>query len=299
MDISKANDTELLKEIGRRFEEKAASIDEMEFLTKKLLDMNEKSKNTQEIKSQFLSLVKNEFNNPISSLLNIASMLETTKDITKVNTLGNLLKRELLNIDFSLKNIFAASEIEAGETANDYSKVNIKEIYEEVNLYLEQLIQDKNLTLVFENKCDRDVISDSQKIYLILLNLLSNACEYSYNNDEVKVSVECGEKNFKITVLDHGEGVEKDHFKEIYNRFTHFETGNTRETAGLGLGLSVTKGMTEALGGMVDNVQIEKTTVFIITMPYIDEKDINLSTANGSNEFMFNNDLDENEMVEF
>jgi len=71
MDIAKVNDTQLLKEIDRRFKEKASSIEEMEFLTKKLLEMNEKSKNIQEVKSQILSLVKNEFNNPLSSLENI------------------------------------------------------------------------------------------------------------------------------------------------------------------------------------------------------------------------------------
>ena len=97
MDISNAKDNELLKEIGRRFDEKASSIEEMEFLTKKLLDMNEKSKNAQEVKSQFLSLVKNEFNNPISSLLNISNMLSNTKDLKKVNVLGELLQRELKN----------------------------------------------------------------------------------------------------------------------------------------------------------------------------------------------------------
>ncbi len=303
MDISNAADNELLTEIGRRFNEKKSSIDEMEFLTKKLLDLNEKSKNAQEVKSQFLSLVKNEFNNPISSLLNISSMLANAKDLSKVQTLGVLLKRELLNIDFSLKNIFAASEIEAGETASDYSKINIKEIFEEVLEYFDQLIKDKNLTLILEDKSEQDIISDSQKIYLILLNLVSNACEYSYPDNKVKVILQCGEKSFKIMVEDQGEGVKEEHFKEIYNRFTHYETGNTRETAGLGLGLSVVQGMCESLEGMIDNIQDGKTTRFVVTMPYVDEKDLDLSTSFGSNEFMFDTNDDDNDsdndMMEF
>lgn len=298
MDISKAEDAELLKEIGRRFEEKASSINEMEFLTKKLLDLNEKSKNAQEVKSQFLSLVKNEFNNPMSSLLNISSMLSQTKDIGKINTLGDLLKRELLTIDFSLKNIFAASEIEAGEIGNEYSKISMKEIFSEVSSYFENLIQDKNLTLSLVYNCEKELISDSQKIYLLLLNLVSNACEYSYNNKEVKVIVECREKSFQLIVEDYGEGIKEEHCKDIFNRFVHYETGNTRETAGLGLGLSVAKGMCEALDGDIDNIECgEGTTRFIANIPYVDEKNLDLSTAFGSNEFMFDSDSDE--MVEF
>jgi len=297
MDISKTKDDELLKEIARRFEEKASSINEMEFLTKKLLDLNEKSKNAQEVKSQFLSLVKNEFNNPMSSLLNISSMLSKTTDIKKINTLGNLLKRELLSIDFSLKNIFAASEIEAGEIGNDYSKLSIQEIFKETTSYFETLIEEKNLTISLINNCEKDFISDSQKIYLLLLNLVSNACEYSYNNKEVKVITQCDEDNFQLIVENYGEGIKEEHCKEIYNRFVHYETGNTRETAGLGLGLSVAKGMCEALSGTIDNIQSENFTKFIVTIPCIDENQIDLSTAFGSNEFMF--DTDSNEMVEF
>jgi len=297
MDIAKINDTQLLKEIDRRFNEKASSIQEMEFLTKKLLEMNEKSKNVQEVKSQFLSLVKNEFNNPLSSLLNISDMLTKTDSIDKVKTLTDLLQRELLNIDFSMKNIFAASEIEAGETANDYSKIDIEEILNEVISYFTHIIEDKNLTITLQKSCENDIISDSQKIYLILLNLISNACEYSYNDSKIKVFLDCGEKSFNISIEDSGEGIKEEHTLQIYNRFTHFETGHTRETAGLGLGLSVAKGMGEALDGIIDNTQTDNTTKFIVTIPYVDEKKIELSTAFGSNEFIFQSDSDE--MVEF
>ena len=297
MDIAKVNDTQLLKEIDRRFKEKASSIEEMEFLTKKLLEMNEKSKNIQEVKSQFLSLVKNEFNNPLSSLLNISNMLTKTDSIDKIRTLTDLLQRELLNIDFSLKNIFAASEIEAGEIANDYSKIDVEEILNEVTSYFTHIIEDKNLTITLQKNCKHDIISDPQKIYLILLNLISNACEYSYSNSEIKVFLNCGEKSFNISVQDFGEGIKEEHTLQIYNRFTHFESGHTRETAGLGLGLSVAKGMCEALDGIIDNTQTNKATKFTATIPYVDEKKIELSTAFGSNEFIFESNSDE--MVEF
>lgn len=298
MDIAQINDKELLKEIGRRFEEKASSIEEMEFLTKKLMELNEKSKNAQEVKSQFLSLVKNEFNNPISSLLNISTMLTNAKDLSKVNALGRMLHEELITIDFSLKNIFAASEIEAGETANDYNKVDVKQVFEEITEYFKYLIEDKNIDIQYEASCDKEIVSDSQKIYLILLNLISNACEYSYKNSLVHVNLDCDDAHFTITVKDFGEGIKEEHSKEIYNRFIHFETGHTRATAGLGLGLSVTKGMCEALEGNIDNINKGDTTIFIVKIPLVDGDEHELSTAFGSNEFMFDEN-DSDEMMEF
>jgi signal transduction histidine kinase len=296
MDISKLGDNELLSEIDRRFKEKQSSIEEMEFLTKKLLELNEKSKQAQEVKSQFLSLVKNEFNNPISSLLSVADMLGHASDISKVHTMGELLKRDLLKIDFSLKNIFAASEIEAGETANDYNRINIEELHSEILEYFSLIIADKGLHVKLDIQCEKEFISDSHKIYLILLNLLSNACEFSYANTTVTTTFTCNGSGYLIVVENFGEGISADHTKEIYNRFVHFETGHTRETAGLGLGLSVARGMAEALDGTIDNSHVGEATHFSVRIPYANKDEIALSQAHGANEFIFD---DNDGMMEF
>ena len=299
MDSNTISDAELLREIGRRFEEKASSIQEMEFMTKKLLDMNETSKKADEVKSQFISLIKNEFNNPLSSLLNFSNRLLKTDDISKVHTIASMMKMDLTKLDFSLRNIFAASEIEAGEIANDYTTVNVKDIFDEISQYLEYLVHEKSISLEYKNKdCITEFVSDSQKIYIILLNLISNACEYSYPNSPVNVSLACDENNFIIEVEDLGEGIHKDHTKEIFNRFVFFNTGKTRASTGLGLGLSVARGMVEALDGTIDNINRDDNTVFIVTIPHIDKSKISFTKSIGSNEFMFDNDEDDG-MVEF
>lgn len=296
MDISKTSDTQLLEEIGRRFEEKESSIKEMEFMTKKLLDLNEKNKQAQDVKSKFLSLIKNEFNNPMSSLLNLVNMIDKKVEDEKIKELSSMMNMELLKLDFSLKNIFSASEIEAGEIGNDYSSVDIKAIYEELVQYFSHIIEDKNLTVNYISRCDEEVISDSQKINMILINLISNACEYSYKDAEIDVVLECDETSYILRVEDTGEGVSHDHTKEIYNRFIHFETGNTRMTAGLGLGLSVARGLTEALDGSIDNITKDGKTIFIVTLPKVNKDDVEISQGIGSNEFIFD---DNDGMVEF
>jgi signal transduction histidine kinase len=296
MDISKTSDHDLLDEISRRFDEKKASIEEMEFMTKKLLDLNEKNKQAQDVKSKFLSLIKNEFNNPMSSLLNLVNIIDKKVEDEKVKELSSMMNTELLKLDFGLKNIFSASEIEAGEIANDYSLVNIKGIYEELTEYFNYIIKDKNLTISYNSECDENIISDSQKINIILLNLISNACEYSFNDAQVDVIVECDNDKYTLKVIDTGEGVSKDHAKDIYNRFTHFESGNTRITAGLGLGLSVARGFSEALDGSIDNITKDGKTIFIVTLPKVNKDEVEISQGFGSNEFMFE---DNNEMVEF
>lgn len=296
MEISTIKDSDLLREIGRRFEEKKASIDEMEFMTKKLLDLNEKNKHSQETKSKFLSLIKNEFNNPMSSLLNLVNMMVKNPNDSKVPELSKMMHMELLKLDFSLKNIFSASEIEAGEIANDYSVINVEDIFKETVAYFSYLIEEKSLEIEFISQCEDKIISDSQKLYLVLLNLISNACEYSYENSKILVTLECNEENYIISVEDSGEGIREEHTKDIYNRFIHFETGVTRATAGLGLGLSVTRGLVEAIDGEIDNINKDSKTIFIVSVKKIDDKNMDISTGVGANEFIFD---DADGMVEF
>ncbi len=298
MGMEQVSDSDLLKEIGRRFDEKQSSIAEMEFLTKKLLAMNEESQKAQDVKSKFLSLIKNEFNNPMSSLLNLSNMMLKKSDDPTLTSIADMMKIELLKLDFSLKNIFAASEIEAGEIANDYSEIQIEEIVKEVVDYFSYMIHEKNVELKFENRCDIKLVSDSQKLNMILLNLISNACEYSYDNSRIDVFFSCDDDCYSIVVEDSGEGIAQDHAKDIYNRFSHFESGKTRRTAGLGLGLSVTRGLAEALDGTIDNVTTaEGKTRFTVTFSKVDESTVEFSKGIGANEFMFDDDA--GYMVEF
>ena len=295
MQMTDITDSALLAEIERRFEEKNASVTDMELMTKELLELNEQNKNSQEVKSKFLSLIKNEFNNPMSSLLNIANLMSKKAIDPQMADLSSMMKTELLRLDFSLKNIFAASEIEAGEIANDYSNVDLKEIFDEVEEYFSYLIEDKSLKLNYRDNTQEVLISDSQKLEIILLNLISNACEYSYLASEIDVTVESNDDEYIISVADSGEGVYEEHSEHIYNRFSHFETGKTRATAGIGLGLSVVRGMVQALSGTVENISKDEKTIFILTIKKVDESEVDISTGIAANGFLFDGDG----MVEF
>ena len=288
-------DAELLEEISRRFAEKEASIQEMEFMTKKLLDMNEKTKEAEATKSKFLSLIKNEFNNPISTLLNISNKLVRNQHPDKFETMSQMMHLELLRLDFHLKNIFSATEIEAGEIANDFSTIDVESLFNDTLDTFQYLIKDKNLTVELDKQTDETLVSDTQKLYMILLNLVSNACEFSYPDNAVNLVVKSTPEAFLITVEDRGEGIKIEDKKEIYNRFTQFHSGETRPYSGLGLGLSVTRAFVEALDGEIDYESQKGHTVFTVTLPKIDPA--TASNSIGANEFMFD-DFGDDDMVE-
>jgi signal transduction histidine kinase len=274
MDITNSSDNDLLNEINRRFKEKEESLAEMEFLTKKLLKLNEQAQEAEAVKSQFLSLIKNEFNNPLSVLLDFAKNLQEKRFPDRVDEMTIMMRSELQRMDFMLKNIFATTEIEAGEIANDFTKIAVIDLLQEIIDSLHYVISDKELTIDIQIPDDFHFICDRQKLFLILLNLLSNACEFSYPQKHPNIVMRVEAENIVILVEDFGEGIKTDSHKKVYNRFAQFHKGETRAVSGLGLGLSVVREYVSTLNGEIAFKSESGHTTFSVTVPNIDESDI-------------------------
>jgi len=193
---------------------------------------------------------------------------------------------EVLRLDFQIKNIIAASEIEAGKTESYITRVVLSSILDDIKPSFYYLIKDKNLNIEFTDDTTVDIYTDASKIYLILLNLLSNACEYAFENGNIWIAARNDEEYLYLYVKDEGEGIDVDNKLLVYNRFTQFSKGATRAKTGLGLGLSVVKGEVESLGGDVDYDSEKGKTEFAVKIPLV--KDASLQgSSSGSNDILF------------
>nr|WP_246346928.1 HAMP domain-containing sensor histidine kinase [Desulfurispira natronophila] len=266
--MTSVDDGKFLEEIERRFLEKNASITEMQGMTRHLLEMNEKARQAEAIKNEFLSLIKNEFNNPISSLLSFSKALAHGKHTHRAGEMTRMAHQEMLRLDFHMQNIFAAAEIESGQLQNDYTEVQLEEVMEQVCRYLRYIIDEKSLDINVKNNLSRPFISDNQKFFTMLLNLVSNACEYSHDQSCIEITAtESPDGMIILQVTDQGEGIPTQYHDRIYNRFTQFHSGKNRPHTGLGLGLSVVKGVAESLEGSISSQSEPGKTTFTLLFP--------------------------------
>ena len=293
------SDAVLLEEVKRRFDQKNSTLDEMAFLTKKLYVLNEKLKEHDSIKGEFLSLIKNVFNNPLSSLLNLSSMMRKNEDSPKTQTMKQLLDMELRKLDFQLNNIFTAAEIEAGEIANYWSEIDLRLVIEEVKESFAYLIAEKALSFDIDVALDRLIVSDAKKLHTIFSNLISNACEYSFPNTRVGIKAYISDESLCISVSNVGDVISKEYKKEIFSRFKKVgvrESKARTSVDGLGLGLSIVSSLAESLDGEVEYSSTEEETKFSICMKLQDQDKAEALMSESANEFMFD---DTQEMKEF
>ncbi|MDD2698415.1 MAG: sensor histidine kinase [Arcobacteraceae bacterium] len=276
----------LIEEIQRRFLEREATIKDMNTMMKKMEEINKKLLKAEENKSKFMSIIKNEFNNPLASMLSLSnSLLSSTQD-EKVAFIGQTIQEEALLLNFQINNIIIAAEIESGTLDLQSQNSDFKDMVLQLKEDLKYPIQNKNSQLKLKISTENDFALDTEKVYRILINLVSNSIEFSPKGSIVEVNIFEEIDDFKILVKDYGEGIEDAEKEKIFNRFYQAHSGMNRAHRGQGLGLSVVKDLVNFMDGTIKfDSKVDTYTIFEVTLPKLSKEN-----AIFGDDFMFNNE---------
>jgi two-component system phosphate regulon sensor histidine kinase PhoR len=96
-----------------------------------------------------------------------------------------------------------------------------------------------------------NIIADREKIRVVLDNLISNAVKFTPAGGQVHISLVHQDDGIEIAVADTGVGIPREEMDRIFDRFYQVEDHMTRRHGGMGLGLSIVKGVVELHGGRV------------------------------------------------
>jgi len=266
-------------------------------LSGKLYEVNEKLKDSESLKSHFISNITNEIVNPFTSIIGLSnSILKLgTDEMGKAKKIAGMIYSEAFSLNFQLKNIFAAAKLEAGETFPEISYVDIEMLIKEVIEDFKFETEKKNIEVIADIcwvntfvKKD-DFKSDPEKLKIILLNLLSNSIKYSTDNSEIKVNVNIKKDTLIISVSDTGKGINETDRQIIFNRFKQLDSNINSINKGYGLGLSVTKALIDILDGSIEIISKENEgSKFIIKVP--GQMENNSDIPLGNDDVLLDND---------
>jgi len=270
------SNTELLSELERRLTNIETSNQIIDRLNMQIKELNDKLQQAEEIKSHFLSNVRNQIINPFESILGLSkNILHIDKNnLDKIRRHSQLIYTEAFELDFQLKNIFAAAKIEAGDTEPEFRLFNLQDLCDDVVRVFENKLENKQIQIEkrFELAKDgiekRGFVTDPFKLELILANLINNAIEYSPSCSKIEMSVWYEDYNLIIEVKDHGIGIETIDQKIIFDRFKKLDSSINSINKGHGLGLSIVKAFLDLINGQIF-IQSKKTvgSIFTIILP--------------------------------
>lgn len=262
---------------------------ETEFLTRKILDLNKMLIDSEKAKTRFLSLIANELNNPMTAILGLLPQFTPPQSDPK-RQIFDLLQQETFALNFRIQNLVAAAEIESGVVDISHALVKPEELFSEALSALKFLIQEKNLRVNVFNELSYAIVSDPKKLYLIVLNVLSNAVSYGNSDGRIDIKITEDSTNVYLSVTDDGRGPDVEFKPQVFTRFAYGPTGGH----GLGIGLSIVREYCELMSGSIDYVVDEGTVTFTVQLPLVTL--LPDSSACGSNDFLFDSFDDAIEM---
>jgi len=232
-------------------------------------EQNERLKELDRIKSEFLSVAAHELRTPLTSILGFSEILLKRKlDKEKENRFLKIINEQSQSLSGIINDLLAVSHIESGKGFEfKKSSIQIKDIIlKNVDLFKSQT--DKHTFKVNLPSHLSKIEADKNRIDQVIENLLSNAIKFSPKGGKIGVSLEKTNKDLKVTVSDTGLGIPKKDLPHIFDRFHRADNVSTDAIGGVGLGLTIAKYIIDSHKGRIW-VESEpgKGSTFSFTLP--------------------------------
>ena len=255
-------------------EELTDTLEQIQTINKQLEIAKGKAEESDKLKSVFLANMSHEIRTPMNGILGFADLLRSpqlTSD--KQDRYISIIKKSGERMLSIINDLIDISRIEAGQiqlNQTDFSCIEI--LKNQYNFFLPEAEQkglELKLSVLIDEK-DSWLYSDATKFTQILTNLIKNALKFTQKGF-IKLAVEKqNNSQLLFTVEDSGKGIEPGMQDKIFERFRQAKLTPEIEEEGAGLGLSISKGFAEILGGEIwVESQPEKGSKFLFTMPLI------------------------------
>jgi len=247
---------------------------------KKLAEARDQALEALRLKSRILAVVSHDFRTPLGAILGYAEML-------KEGMLGSVADAQRAPIERIIANtnqltelvndLLDQAQLEAGKITLHVSQFPPSKLRDTIEATMGPKAKEKNLKLitVISPEVPSYVRGDISRLNQVVSNLVGNALKFT-KEGEVKVRFfRVDEDHWGIEIADTGPGISQQDQEHIFDPFWQADFSETREHAGMGLGLSIVKQLVQRINGQVSvESQLGKGTKFVITLPVNPVKEV-------------------------
>lgn len=270
--LSILDETSQVRAYSRELEQKSADL---ERATAELQTANERLRELDRLKDDFISTVTHELRTPLTSIRAFSELLNDDPDmpLTDRTRFLGIIVSEVERLSRLINQILDLARLEAGRSQWLFDEVDLFEMVRISIDTMSQLARDKGVIIEARLPNIRPkVIADRDKLVQVMLNLLSNAVKFvAPNVGRILVAMDVMQGEVRVSVDDNGPGIRGEDRELIFEKFRQ-GVGNedmlTRKPQGTGLGLSISRQIVEHFGGsMWVKEGMDGGACFICTLP--------------------------------
>ena len=237
-----------LSKVAERTEELNVALAELTSINKKLLQLDE-------VKSEFLKMISHEIRTPLNGIIGFTDIIKNTNESEPLMDYIDLLEQSAMRLEKFSLNALLWTSLKVGNYYIHFKDLNLNNIIRKCVTSEKEAIAEKNISAKIA--CDPNLIvqADEELIENALSLVLDNAIRFTPENGEINLSVKLNKSIISIIIVDSGDGFNE---TSMENLFEFFGSGEHHFDQHIGMGLSLTNQIMNALGGEVKVKNLEE-----------------------------------------
>lgn len=244
--------------VNRDLQELLSALDgKVQKRTTELSDARARAEAANEAKSLFLASMSHEIRTPLNAIIGVADLLAAHNLGPEEQSLNEMIRTSSRGLMALINDILDFSKIESGKLELGSIEFDPRDIVESVASVVALAAHSKGIEIAcrIDRDIPRAVFGDPDRLQQVLMNLASNAVKFTAAG-EVGISVRVigrgpSDATLRIEVTDTGVGIPEASQRRLFQPFTQADASTTRKFGGTGLGLAVSKKLTEQMGGTI------------------------------------------------
>ncbi|HWA72116.1 MAG TPA: response regulator [Polyangiaceae bacterium] len=231
------------------------AIEQAQLTRARLLDRERAARRAAEsasmAKDEFLATVSHELRTPLNAILGWASIARSRPDADTERALA-VIERNARAQARIVEDVLDFSRMSKGKMRLAMRNVALDEIIGGALESVRPAAEARSVSIQLDLRVFSPVIGDPERLQQVAWNLLSNAVKFSSPGGRVEVRAHTDENTVRVSVTDHGQGIEPEFLPHVFEPFRQANGSTTRRHGGLGLGLAIVRQIVQAHGGTIE-----------------------------------------------